>query len=270
MKLRLFAQIASLEARARLSYRVDFWINSVLGFGVEILLAWSLWDAIFGASGSATIGGRDFDAMLFYYVAVFLIGRITRGHNNEGIISGDIYEGGLNRYLVFPLDYRWVKYAQVLGALAPVIVQVLLFAVIAVSLFGFSQIASTSLGAVAMAVPAVIVANLLFYLTMFPLQATAFWADNVWSLMVMHRFVSRVLGGFMLPLSVFPGWSRGVLEVLPFRFYYDFPVRVLLGEVGVSEWGMGMALALTWCSLMWAIGTVVWRRGLRQYAGIGI
>ncbi len=270
MKPRLFAHIASLEARARFSYRVDFWINALFGFGVEMFLAWSLWKAIFEASGSAKIGGRDFDGMLFYYLTVVLVGRFTRGHNNEGMISGDIYEGGLNRYLVFPLDYRWVKYAQVIGALAPVFVQVLLFAVIAIPLFGFHQLAGTSLVSVVMAVPAVAIASLLFYLTMFPLQAFAFWADNVWSLMVMHRFVSQVLGGFMLPLSVFPGWSRGILDVLPFRFYYDFPARVLIGEIGFADWGMGMAMALTWCGVMWCVGTVVWRRGLTQYAGVGI
>ena len=35
-------------------------------------------------------------------------------------------------------------------------------------------------------------------------KAVAFWADNVWSLMVTQRFVSALLGGAMLPLAVFP------------------------------------------------------------------
>ena len=120
------------------------------------------------------------------------------------------------------------------------------------------------------AVLALAVANLLFYLTLFPLQSVAFWADNVWSLMVMHRFLSQVLGGYMLPLNLFPGWAQTTLEYLPFRYYFEFPVRTAMGEIGAAEWGGGMLVLIAWCVILWGVGTLVWRRGLKMYAGIGI
>ena len=33
---------------------------------------------------------------------------------------------------------------------------------------------------------------------------------------------------------------------------------------------MGLALALGWCCAFALLGQAVWRRGVRQYAGIGI
>ena len=270
MKARLFAQVVSLEARTKFSYRVDFWINAILSFGVEMLVAWYMWAAIFEASGAQEIGGRTFPAMVLYYITVLLIGRFAGGRDFEGTVQGDIYEGGLNRYLVLPVAYRPYKYAQSIGKLVPVAVQVGVFAVVSVWLFDVAGEAKVSAGSVAMAVGAVLVANLLHFFMLFPLQIVAFWADNVWSLMVAHRFLSGILGGKMLPLAMFPVWALPVLEYLPFRFFFDFPARVLLGEIGLVEWALGMALGLGWCAVFAVIGHWIWRRGLHQYSGVGI
>jgi len=270
VNVRLFRQVASLEARTQMSYRVDFWINAVVGFGTEMLVAWFLWDAVFAATGEPEIGGRTFDGMVVYYVAALLLGRVVRGRDISGAISHDIYEGGLNRYLVFPTGYRRFKYAQELGRQAPIALQIVLFGAVAVPLLGVAGGLDVGFAQAAMALAAVLLATLLHYLVTFPLYAVAFWADNVWSLTVAHRMIAQILGGYMLPLSVFPAWSPGALELLPFRYYYDFPARVLLGEIGFGEWALGMAVAAGWCLAFAAAGGAVWRRGLRQYSGVGI
>jgi len=270
MNARLFGQVASLEARTRFSYRVDFWINAVVGFAVEMIVVWYLWDAIFATTGEAEIGGRDFDRTVAYYLAALLLGRFVRGRDLEGTISTDIYEGGLNRYLMFPTGYRRFKYAQALGRQAPVLLQILLFGIIAVPLLGVRPEVRIDAPHALMAAASVLVANLLHYLVTFPLFCVAFWADNVWSLIVGHRLLGQILGGYMLPLSTFPLWSQRVLELLPFRFYFDFPARVLLGEIGFSEWALGMCVALGWCCVFAVVGNVIWKRGLHQYSGVGM
>ena len=270
MSPRLFFEVASLEARTRFSYRVDFWINALVSFAVEMVVVWFLWDAIFEATGKATIGGRTFEQMVVYYVAVFLLGRIVRGHDFEGTISSDIYEGGLNRYLVFPTGYRRFKYAQACGRQAPTLVQILLFGLLAVPLLGVGSEIHITATQLLMTAVTLAVANLLHYLITFPLYAVAFWADNVWSLIIGHRLIAQILGGYMLPIAVFPDWSHRALELLPFRFYFDFPARVLLGEIGPRAWASGMCVAVGWCAISWLVGTIIWRRGLFQYSGVGI
>jgi len=74
----------------------------------------------------------------------------------------------------------------------------------------------------------------------------------------------------MLLLSVFRACAHGAMELLPFRFYFDFPARVLLGGMGVGEWALGMGVALAWCLVFAAVGNFVWRRGLHQYSGVGM
>ena len=62
------------------------------------------------------------------------------------------------------------------------------------------------------------------------------------------RFIAEILGGMMLPLAVFPGDAPAALEWLPFRFFFSFPTRTLLGEVRLGEWLAGMAMMAGWSS----------------------
>jgi ABC-2 type transport system permease protein len=266
----LLLRIASLEARTRMSYRVDFWLSTVVGFAAQLALAYFLWQAIFATQAREVIGGFHFEGMVVYYVAVLLVGKLTRGREFEGAVSDDIYQGGLNRYIVFPVPYLPFKYAQHIGAMLPSVVQFVLFGVVTLLLLDLAPELRPTAGRLAMALGAAALANLLHFLMSFPVQAVAFWADNVWSLEVARRLIVSFLGGYMLPLSVFPDWALPVLEVLPFRFLFDFPVRALLGQLTVGSWALGLLVTAGWCGVFAVIARIVWKRGSLQYTGIGI
>lgn len=270
MSPRLFLDVVLIEARTRMSYRVDFWINAVVGFGIQVLLAWFLWAAVFRESGATRIAGYDLPAMLLYFVAAVLYGQIVRGPELAAGVSTDIYDGGLNRYLVFPASYFLVKYAQGLGSLAPALIQLVLLGSLFPLLVTSEAGVAVTAGTVAMSLVTASAANLLYFVMSFPLQCVAFWADNVWSLSVALRLVSGLLGGFLLPLAVFPEAAQPLLRWLPFRFFYDEPVGVLLGRVGVGAWLEGLGLCLAWTALLLLPARAVWRRGTLQYSGIGM
>jgi ABC-2 type transport system permease protein len=270
MRPTLFFHVALLEARTRMTYRVDFWINAIASFLIALGVAWFLWDAMFRESGASTIGGYDLGGMTLYYVAVILAGRLVRGPELLGSVSHDIYEGALNRYLLFPADYFGFKYAQALGSLLPAVIQFVLLGGLFLALAGPARGGAVTPLSIAMAVPSILVANLLYFTLSFPIQAVAFWADNVWSLGVALRLGSGILGGALLPLSVFPPAAHHVLDWLPFRFLFDQPVAVLTGQVGVGGWLEGLALCLGWILVVGLIARAVWRRGSLQYSGIGI
>ncbi len=270
MNAGLFLHALSVEARKEMSYRVDFWLNLVLGFlaelGVYIFLAW----ALFAESGVEQIRGYTRQGMVVYFIAAVLIGKIVRGNEMGQTVSEDIYDGGLTRYLLFPRSYVLLKYAQHLGRLLPFALQGLLFGGVALLVLdSVGGVHVTPLGAMGSAV-SILVAGLLYFLIGLPLHMVAFWQDNVWSLSVMLRFLSRLLGGAMLPLALFPEWSRQLLWWLPFRHFFDVPVRTLLGQVGFLEWFSSLGLALAWCAAFALLGGAVWRRGNLQYTGVGI
>ena len=270
MTARLFVQVFSIEARKLMSYRGDFWITAVVSFVAQLDVAWFLWDAIYTTSAETEIGGYGFDAMVLYYVLVILVGRLVRAQSLETDIAQDIYDGALARYLVFPTDYVGFKYAQHLGNIVPSVVQLVLFTGLYALILPLpADVAITPLS-IAMACVSVAVANLLFYSLTVPFQLVAFWADNVWSLGVMLRFVTGFLGGMMVPLSLFPEWSQRALEVLPFQYLFYFPVVTALGKVTPQEWMIGVGISLLWWVVVVGLSKLVWRRGMLAYTGVGI
>jgi ABC-2 type transport system permease protein len=267
---RLFAQIFSLQARRIFSYRAEFWVNTAAGFGIQFLAIYCLWEAMFRESGQTEISGYTFDGMLLYYVAAILLGKLVRGRERESDLAGEIYEGGYTRYIIYPVRFFAYKYAQHLGGLIPAAVQVLLFGAAAGFVVAEGALEAIAPAGILMAGAAVALGNLLHFLLKAPVQGVAFWADNVWSLDVMTRFIINILGGALLPLDLYPEWAQRILHWLPFEYLTFFPVRALLGQVRATEFVGGMAIAAGWCLLLAMLTRTVWRRGDRQYTGVGI
>ena len=269
MRLRLFRDIFSIEARKLMSYRADFWINTLVGSLANFALVYFLWSAIF-KEPEQTIGGYSFDGMVLYYVFVILLGRLVTGPSNPTDIAQDIYDGVLSRYLLFPASYVGIKYAQRLGLLLPSLLQmVVLFALYAALLPFPPEVVITPLS-VGMAVVSLAVANALYFALSSILQLVSFWADNVWSLVVMMVFTSRFLGGSMVPLGTFPEGLRTWLAALPFGYLYGFPIDTLMGRVDPAAWATGLVISLVWLAALVFAGRLVWRRGMLQYSGVGI
>jgi ABC-2 type transport system permease protein len=268
--LRLFWTVFNTESRKLMSYRVDFWLNAVVGFFAELGTAWFVWLAIFEARGAETIGGFRFDGMVLYYALAILLGKLVRGQERAPGMSQDIYDGSLSRYLLYPTGYFTIKYAEHLGSLVPALVQLVLFtAVYAGFLRAPAGSAITPLSVLRCAL-AVVLANLLWFSMLYPIHAIAFWADNVWSIRVMLRFVTEFLGGLLLPLALFPDWLETALAYLPFSYLFAFPVVTLLGLPSPVSWLQGMAVGTVWTGALLVLGRQVWARGYRVYSGVGI
>jgi len=267
---RLFLHLASLEARKMMSYRADFWITAVANLIATVIVHWFLWRAIFATTQAEVLAGYSFPALMTYLIGASLIGRVVRGADLQLAIAAEIYDGSLSRYLLYPSRYVLFKYAQHLGAIVPELFQMFAFAGVLIAIFGLPADSGFTPATIALTLPALWVGNLLYFLLSVPLQLVAFWADNVWSLGVMLRFASMLLGGALLPLAMFPEGMAETLRLLPFVTCYELPMRIAMGQVTAAEYAMGLATGLGWCAIV-ALGTVpLWRRGERGYTGVGI
>ena len=266
----LFFHLVLVEAKKLMSYRVDFWITMVVALVVNLVILWALWEAIFAESGKELIGGWDLNGILAYGVMVFLTGRIVRGGDLQMTVATDIYDGALSRYLLYPRHYPFIKYAQQVGNILPDLFQSLMMGLVAIPLLGISTTAEVTPMSLLMAIPSILVAHLLFFLMSLTPQYIAFWADNVWSLSVMLRFVTMLLGGAMLPLTLFPESIQVGLHWLPFSYLFEFPTLVALGKIDLITWFEGICYCLLWSLLIGLLSIPVWRRGDLRYTGVGI
>ncbi len=271
---RLFWHVFATEARRQMSYRADFWLSTFVGLIAGIVIPYFLWSDIYALSGQSHIAQFSFEGMLTYYVVAVLLSRVVQGPDMVQNLADDIYDGELSRYLVYPTRYLPFKYAQHVGGTLPGLTQLAMFGMLFTILLAVftappAEMAITPWTAIGCAV-SVALGNLLYFLLGYPLQCVAFWADNVWSLTVLLRFVSALLGGLLVPLSLFPAWAIEPLMALPFPYLYWFPVRTLMGLVTFAEWTGGVAITAGWCAAILFLGRAVWKRGEIDYSGVGI
>jgi ABC-2 type transport system permease protein len=270
MSPKLFFNIVSMQARRQMSYRADFWLLTIFGFLAQVGVVYFLWDAIFRESGSASIGGFTFQEMILYYVLAILIGKFTNVAGVEGSFSIDIYDGSLSRYIVYPTNYLLFKYAQKCGETFPAFIQFVLLSVIAVYVVGIPDTFNVTPLSALLFAGSVLMAFTMFVFVTCPIEGAAFWADNVWSLNVITRFTVQLLGGGMLPLTIFPDAVREGLMWTPFPYIVFEPVRVLLGEVSPAAWLQGMSICGAWMAFVLLVTSLVWNRGYESYTGVGM
>ncbi len=267
---KLFFKIVNLELRKQMSYRVDFWVNSIVSFFAAMGVMFFLWKSIYTASDKVQISGYTLEEMILYYVLVILVAKLVRGSKQMIGIADDIYKGSLTKYQLFPPPYLVFKYAEHLGSLLPAIIQLLIFGALSPLIFDFPDHLNITPVSILACVLVIILANLLFFALSLPLQLVAFWADNVWSLIVMNHFISGLLGGAMLPLELFPDWARAILTYTPFAYLYHFPVRILTGHISSNQLWSGIGVMSCWIIILGGCSWCIWKAGTKRYTGVGI
>ncbi|MFW5774845.1 MAG: ABC transporter permease [Chitinivibrionales bacterium] len=269
LNIRWLWAVYSMELRKILSYRADFWIQFLGSVAAQLGVAYYLWKAIFDHRDVKQIQEFTFAGMMLYYLVAPLIGKAVQGAD-MGTISQEIYEGSLNKYLVYPVSFFRYKLASQASYTTIFLVQFAVAMVLFNFLIGVPDGFTISVYSIIGAVVSIGVAAYVYFVTVASIEMVAFWADNVWSLVVIVRFATGLLGGAMIPLSLFPDWAYAVLRFLPFSYFISFPVRTFLGLNSPLVWAQGMVILIIWAILITALASVVWSRGKYHYTGVGI
>lgn len=269
MRVSWLVSVYTMELRRLFSYRMDFWTQFLGALVAQFGVAWFLWKAIYAESGATEIGRFSFTGMMIYYLAAPLAAKTIQSAE-IGDISQEIYDGSLTRYLVYPVSFFRYKLAAGLAPASVFAAQGALVLVIAAFTVGLPPEFHVSPFSVAAGGVSILLALYLHFVIVATVELVAFWADNVWSLVVILRFLTGLLGGAMLPLSLFPGWAHDLLYALPFAYFAAFPAETLLGLTTPGAWLRGMVLMALWSVAATLLYRAVWRRGMHQYSGVGI
>jgi len=269
MNHRWLLQVYSTELRKVLTYRFDFWVNFLVSIFAHVAVAFFLWRAVFDFNKTETLQGYTFAGLMFYYLMVPMVDKIVYG-TGLGFVSRDIYDGSLTRYLIYPVSFFKYKYIQHIANTTIFILQLLFTIFMFFQFFGRPADVALSPSSIAMGISAALFSGFLSFFIFTSIELTAFWADNVWTLVVMLRFCISLMGGTLVPLAFFPEGWREALRFLPFPYLVAFPIECFMGKVGLINWAMGLAIILAWSAVFFLILNFIWNRGKYRYTGVGI
>jgi ABC-2 type transport system permease protein len=96
----------------------------------------------------------------------------------------------------------------------------------------------------------------------------AFWTERASAIESFWFLLYLFLSGLIAPLEMFPQGVREVLLWTPFPYLVHFPAALLSGlkDVNVIQ---GFLVMLGWGSFFFVWNRWLWRKGLKQYSGMG-
>ena len=249
-------------------YRWNFILRTLFDV-IPLLGTVYLWRALFRARGQP-IAGYDFGAMVFYFLLTLLASNLITPADDEWQIATDIREGQLNALLIKPVNYLGYRTSLFLGNRTIHSATILPLVLIVFACFHqyvrLPHIALTWLWTV---ITLGLAALLQFFLAYARSHAGFLAAGNFHG-----GFSSSCPSNTFSAGTSFPSTSRrggfgpfrnGCLS----RTNSFFPVSVFLEKTQGALLWKGMAIQTGWVAVMWAVGRLMWSRGLRRYGAFG-
>ena len=200
-----------------------------------------------------------------YFLAVYLVRQLTV----VWVIwdfEREIVDGKLSFRLLQPLDPVWHHIWSHLGerfARLPFIVGlVALFFLLYPSAFWVPNLGTLGLFAIAS-----FCALALQFLIQYTLAMFAFWTEKASSIQEVIFLVNLFLSGAIAPLELFPPEMRSIALWTPFPYIINFPASIITGLKVDLLHSFGMILM--WLVIFSIVNRWLWRKGLKQYSGMG-
>ena len=93
----------------------------------------------------------------------------------------------------------------------------------------------------------------------FLMNCVAFWTLETFAAQLIVRWVSDLLSGQIIPLTLFPGVLGRIVFALPFAAIYSTPLLIYVGVIPPSQWATSIAVQIGWLALFAGLSSLVWR-----------
>ncbi len=258
-----------LEIRKIMAYRSDFWVNQIGNIVFTLVISYSLWKNIYDFKGVDVLNGHTLNSLVFYYLIASIVSKAMLGED-IGFLSKEIYEGTLNRFLVYPISLFQYKHITFLTHSLFQSVQVIFIFFIQYLYLEKLSLSDIPYSHYFLGVLTMTLASSLFFMIACVLESVAFWADQTWTLLVAFRMSCNFFGGSMLPLNFFPEWGQKIIAMTPFPYIINFPLKVFLGEYDSRFYFENLMMLSFWYLLFLGVFKLIWHKGKYQYTGVGM
>lgn len=258
--------ISKVHMKAQLAWRADVVFNMIFTV-TRILFAYLLWGIIF--QGRTAVGQFTFHGMLSYYIVSSFLFQLEMSGGISSEIHDRIRNGTFSKYMVIPVGIERYFMAMELG----VVLFYLAFDFVAAALWVFvfrirfvfaadwRVLACAGLMA---ALGMVFMVQLNYFLGLLTLKY-----QGIGTFLMIKNNLAALVTGSIVPLALFPEGVVGVMRLLPFYYVTYLPAMLATGLCR-KEAVWGLAVISCWCLVMQGLISIVWKKYLRKYDGVGI
>ncbi|MBS1714762.1 MAG: ABC-2 family transporter protein [Armatimonadetes bacterium] len=219
-----------------------------------------VWSAVGGVAGMGP--GQT----VAYYVAAMCVSQFVTCHLLWDI-AVDIREGAFSSQLLRPVSYLFASFVRnVAWRLAKA---VLFVPVVLVLLPLYGRPDWTGLRFGPEFVLSAVLGQVLAFAAAYCMALVTLWTTEFISIFQVYYFPELLLSGRVVPLGAFPPAVQGLAGCTHFRYTVAFPVEVLFGKASGGVFWAGIGAQVAWTLVFLWLGRVLFRAGVRRYAGFG-
>lgn len=254
-----------LAVLSNLEYRVNFFTDAVLQPFCTSLIELTLWFAVFASTTSTTIGGFTREYYLAYALWTAFIARIATSWMYEFKMIDEIDSGSINGLLVRPMSFFEYYLSQLLGYKLITTGISLLIPLAMITFFKLPTIYSR----IPLALLLITYYLVLVHTMGFIVSSMAFHLNRIYSLTGTKNLALWLVSGELVPVDLLPEPYKTWVLNLPFCNGIYIPVGYITGRVGTDMVWHGFMTTTLGLAVFGSIAALMWRWGLRKYAGTG-
>lgn len=248
----------------QLQYRAEL-VIWLIGMVLEPVIYLVVWSAVSQAQGGSVDGftAGDFAA---YFIAAMLVNFVTFDwHMWE--MEFRIRDGSFSPLLLRPVHPIHADLAS--NVTYKILMLAIMLPVALVLGYVFHAPIHPDMPTAAYFLAALLLAWALRSIVEWTMALVAFWTTRMMAVNRVYMSINVFMSGRMAPLRLLPTTLGTLAAYLPFRWTVSFPVEVLLGRVPPAEAQRGLLIQCGWIAVSLVVLLLVWKRGVKRYAGVG-
>ncbi|WP_054942859.1 ABC transporter permease [Paenibacillus ihuae] len=266
--MKKYVQVMKLNLQTSFAYKGNFMLSSLMDV-FRVVAEIAFWGVLFDNLPGSELSGYQFNSIVSYYIAMFIISSFTNVGSTGYKVANDIKDGVLNNLLVRPIHYIGYCFTETVSQkLLNLIIAMLMFIPVIVFRFGDLDAGMTleQLGWF----PVVILGSLIlsFFINIL-VSLFVFWMTEVTSLFFLKDIILDLASGRVFPLDLFPKTLLNAFSVLPFMYCTYFPAVMITKGWSAAELYRGLGIQLVWILGLYGLIQIFWRLGLKKYTGTG-
>ena len=107
------------------------------------------------------------------------------------------------------------------------------------------------------------------FFLMVALGLLSFWMESSFGMFEVWLAVNGILGGYLVPLELFPTWLQNLSAVLPFKYMLAFPVETLMAMQPVADMWTQLGVQWLYVAVFTGFSLALWRVGIKRFSAFG-
>lgn len=255
--MKKYLSILSMQIINSLAYPGDF-VGRSVSIATFIFVFAGLWGTTYALAGTDTINGLTVHNMIWYFMMAETL-ELGRPRINR-TISEQVKNGEVAYILNKPYNFILYHFSAGLGdGIVRMILNLLVGSAVAWILAG----APPPLMGWLMALVTMIGAWILHFCFMALIGLAAFVVEETNSFELIYQKFVFILGGFLIPLDMFPTWLQKIAYALPFPYMMYAPARLFVKPDMDLFWQM-LAGQMLWVVVFVALLSFIYQRSERS------